>query len=53
MSAKQTSSDTYIISYSKTKYEENGPSYIGKMKSNFLGSMINLFGEGLNPKNAK
>ena len=53
MAAKQTSSDTFIFSYSQIDFQENGPSYIGKMKFNFTGSIINIFGEGLNPKNAK
>ena len=31
---------------------ENGPNYIGKIKANFFGDIINIFGPGYNPKNA-
>lgn len=56
MSAKKTSSkptSTFIISISKTDYEENSNYYLGKMKSNILGDILNVYGPGLNPSNAK
>jgi tubby and related proteins len=56
MSAKKTSSrptSTFIISRSRTNFEEEGPQYLGKMKSNVLGDVLNVFGPGLNPSNAK
>jgi hypothetical protein len=53
MAAKKISLDTFIISHSEYDFKENGQSYIGKMKQNFSGSLMNVFGEGLNPKNAK
>ena len=56
MSAKKTSSkpsSTFILSMSKGSYEENSPHYLGKMKSNVLGDVLNIFGPGLNPSNAK
>lgn len=56
LSAKKTSSrptSTFIISRSKTNFEEDSPYYLGKMKSNVLGDVINIFGTGLSPSNAK
>lgn len=56
MSAKKTSSkpsSTFIISIAKSNFEENSEFYLGKMKSNVLGDMLNIYGPGLNPSNAK
>lgn len=56
MSAKKTSSrptSTFVISKSKDDFSEEGPFYLGKMKSNVLGDVLNIFGHGLNPSNAK
>jgi len=56
MSAKKTSSkpsSTFIISIFKSNFEENSQFYLGKMKSNILGDVLNVFGPGLSPSNAK
>lgn len=56
MSAKKTASrptSTFILSRNRTNFEEQGPQYLGKMKSNVLGDVLNIFGPGLNPTNAK
>jgi tubby-related protein 1 len=56
MSAKKTGSrptSTFIISKNRTNFEEEGPQYLGKIKSNVLGDVLNIFGPGLNPANAK
>lgn len=56
MSAKKTSSkpmSTFIMSSSKDSFEESSSSYLGKMKSNVIGDMLNIYGPGLNPSNAK
>jgi hypothetical protein len=56
MSAKKTSSkpsSTFILSASKCSYEEDTSVYIGKMRSNLLGDVLNIYGPGLNPENAK
>lgn len=56
MSAKKTASkpsSTFILSNSKEDFEEDSEHYLGKMKSNVLGDVLNIFGPGLNPSNAK
>ena len=56
MSAKKTSSkpsSTFIMSINKSNFDENSPYYLGKMKSNVLGDVLNIFGPGLNPSNAR
>ena len=32
---------------------ENGPGYLGKVKTNFLGDVVNIYGPGFNPANYK
>jgi hypothetical protein len=44
---------TYILSTSETDYEENSPSYLGKIKSSALGDILYIFGPGYSPSNAK
>lgn len=56
LAAKKVSSkpiSTYIISSSPRNFEENSHSYLGKLKSNLFGDVLNLFGPGLNPSNAQ
>lgn len=55
MAAKRTSnalSTTYIISISPRDFYENSGYYLGKIKSNLKGNIFNVYGPGLNPKNA-
>ena len=52
MSAKLTSSNTtttFIVSKSKTDFAENGPNYLGKVKTNFMRNIVNVYGSGFNP----
>ena len=44
---------TFILSLKDGDFEEDSPNYLGKMKSNALGDVLNVFGPGLNPSNAK
>lgn len=56
MSAKKTSTkptSTFIITCRKGDFDEKSAYYLGKMKSNVLGDVLNVFGPGLNPSNAK
>jgi tubby-related protein 1 len=53
LGAKQTgnnSSITFLLSRDKNIYEENSPEYLGKVKANFTGTLVNVFGRGYNPK---
>lgn len=55
MSAKMVSNNTvstYLISLNYSDFTENGPSYLGKIKTNFTGSQTNIYSTGLNPKDA-
>lgn len=49
LSCKKTSSQTYLLSDNLDIYEENGPNYLGKVKSNFFGSELSFYTRGLNP----
>jgi hypothetical protein len=54
--AKKTSSrpySTFIISSAEGMFEENSNFYQGKVKSTGMGDVLNVFGKGLNPSNAK
>lgn len=56
MSAKRTSSkptSTFIISASRTNFQEDSEFYLGKMKSNLLGNVMNIFSPGLSMADAK
>jgi hypothetical protein len=56
MSAKMISSkprSTFIISSDKYDFDENSKNYLGKIKSNLLGNILNIFGKGRSPSHAK
>ena len=56
LSAKLTgnnASTTFIISHNKDDFNENGPHYVGKVKANFIGNIINVYGPGYNPTDHK
>lgn len=56
MSAKKTSSrptSTFVISLGRSDFEEHSPSYLGKMKSNVLGDVMNVFGPGVEAGEAR
>jgi hypothetical protein len=38
---------------SKSNFAENGDSYFGKVKANFIGNLINVYGPGYNPTDHK
>jgi hypothetical protein len=44
---------TITISTTALEYAENSPSYLGKLKFNLNGDVINLFSSGLSPSKAK
>ena len=55
MSAKLASSNatsTFLLSLSSDNFTENGNGYLGKIKTNFLGTIVNIFSPGLNPSDA-
>ena len=55
MSAKMVSNNTistYLVSLNYNDFTENGPSYLGKIKTNFTGSQTNIYSPGFNPKDA-
>jgi hypothetical protein len=55
MAAKRTSFKpftTYLISTNPDDFEERSSSCLGKVKANFLGTVINVFGAGLSPSAA-
>ena len=55
LAAKKVSSkpaSTFIIS-SNINFTENSSFYLGKLKANIFGDVINLFGVGFNPSDAK
>lgn len=54
LSAKVTGNNsilTMILSHNKTDFTENGSSYLGKIKFNFIGNLINIYGPGCSPAN--
>lgn len=56
MSAKLTSSNTtttFIVSKDKNDFAENGPNYLGKVKTNFMRNIVNVYGPGYNPTDVK
>ena len=52
MSAKLTSS-TFVTSIYHDQFVENGVGYLGKIKVNFIGNIVNIYGPGFNPDDAK
>ena len=52
MSAKLTSS-TFITSLYHDMFVENGVGYLGKIKVNFIGNIVNIYGPGFNPEDVK
>jgi tubby-related protein 1 len=43
----------YIISTDSEKMEKSAAGYLGKVRSNFLGTEFYIFDTGANPKNSK
>lgn len=55
-SAKMTGKNkdiTFIVCENKENFVENGEDYVGKVKANFIGSLLNIFGPGYNPSDYK
>jgi hypothetical protein len=44
---------TFLASVDPISFSENNESYVGKIKSNFIGNTINIFGPGYNPSDVK
>ena len=51
MAFNQTSH--YSLSLNKTNFKRNQQGYLGKVRSNFLGTEFFIYDGGLNPKGAK
>ena len=52
---KRTSNKTsnYLISFKRDELSKKSSGYIGKVRSNFLGTEFIVFDNGVNPKEAK
>lgn len=46
-------SSNYSITLSKNNFDRSNPDYIGKLRSNFVGTQFTLFDNGANPRRAK
>jgi tubby-related protein 1 len=46
-------SSNYAITLSKTNFDRSNPEYLGKLRSNFVGTQFTLFDNGANPHRAK
>lgn len=44
---------TFLISENKNKFVENDTDYLGKVKINFKGNEVNIYGPGYNAENFK
>lgn len=43
----------YMITIDQNKFVKDNNGYLGKVRSNFLGTEFNIFDSGKNPKDAK
>ncbi|KRX07799.1 Tubby C-terminal-like domain [Pseudocohnilembus persalinus] len=56
MSGKKRSgckTSNYLISMDKNKIDKKSPGFIGKVRSNFMGTEFHVYDTGLNPKDTK
>ena len=56
MSAKLISNNTtttFLASLYHNHFVENGLGYLGKIKINFIGNIVNIYGPGFNPDDVK
>lgn len=56
LTGKKRSGNTtsnYMISIDESKMKKNTKGYLGKLRSNFLGTEFYIYDSGENPKNAK
>ena len=56
MSAKLSSNNTtttFLASLNPNHFVENGLGYLGKVKVNFMGNIVNIYGPGFNPSDVK
>ena len=56
MSAKKRTGNktsNYLISIKKDQFDKTQESFIGKLRSNFMGTEFNLYDHGENPKRCK
>jgi tubby-related protein 1 len=49
-SSKASKSSNYIISADPNGAQRDGPDFLGKLRSNFVGTQFVLYDDGLNPK---
>ena len=47
------STSNYMIKIDQNKFVKDNNGYLGKVRSNFLGTEFNIFDSGKNPKDAK
>lgn len=54
-SKKRTSNKTsnYLISFKRDELTKKSAGYIGKVRSNFLGTEFQVYDNGINPSDAK
>ncbi|XP_003741623.1 tubby-related protein 3-like [Galendromus occidentalis] len=50
---KRSATSNYLISYDPTDLSRNGESFVGKVRSNMLGTAFTTYDSGENPKKAK
>ena len=43
----------YLISMAENDFDRQGPNYVGKLRSNMLGTEFQVFDDGYNPKDAE
>ena len=56
MSAKKRTGNktsNYLISTKRDQFDKTQESFIGKLRSNFMGTEFNLYDHGENPKRCK
>ena len=44
---------TFTICENKCSFAENAVDYLGKVKTNFMGNIVNIYGPGYNPSGFK
>lgn len=49
----QNSTSNYLISMKKDDVDRKSPNFIGKVRSNFLGTKFSIYDHGENPANCK
>eukprot|EP01136_Pigoraptor_vietnamica_P026223 Opistho-1_new@81047 len=50
---KKSASSNYLLSIDPTNMARDGETFVGKLRSNFLGTQFTVYGNGVNPKSRK